>query len=504
MFERLFPISPDQGKAVTLILSFFVLRLVMSLVFPVTIDEAYAIVVSRSPSLSYFDHPALGFGFARLAAWLAGSEALVVVRFPHVVMGSLSAFLLYRVTQRSFGTEAAFYAVALYSISPFFLISSGHFVVPDGPLNFFLLATFWLVQPVLIGARPELTNARWMLAGLTLAAALLSKYQAVLFAVSALLYLVMTAAGRKSLLTKGPWLAMCIAWLGLVPTLVWNAQNAWASFAFQTGRAGDGISLHPLNFALMQLGQIAYLLPLAWAISHYMIWRSFFRPKILDETLFGIIAAVPIVIFDVIALMSDSNLPHWPMSGFLFALPLVGLWCVEMKARLGRFINRSFRAAIWTIPAIGLLFSLHTHTAIFTRFNFEAAPRFDVNWQLVAWDALAQDFDKRGILSDPSAFLIAKNWMEAARAAYALGPEIPVAPPLSDPRHFAFMSDTRLVDRKKGYAVMAALPGKAAEAHAVLTEMLGEFKVRGDSWKVLQTRSGFPAFEIVVIPVEPL
>lgn len=503
MFERLFPISPDQGKIVTLICSFFVLRLVMSLVFPVTIDEAYAVVVSRSPSLSFFDHPALGFDFARFAAWITGSEAIAVVRFPHVVLGSLSAFLLYRVTERAFGTDAAFYAVAWYSAAPFFLISSGHFAVPDGPLNFFLLATFWLVQPVLTGARPDQATARWLLAGLTLAAALLSKYQAVLFGAAALLYLVTTAAGRKLLLTKGPWLAACIAALGLVPTLVWNAQNSWVSFAFQSGRAGDGLSVHPLNFALMQLGQAAYLLPVTWAVSYHMIWRSIFRPKASGETLFGIIAAVPILIFGVIALMSGGNLPHWPMSGFLFALPLVGLWCVEVKARHGLWIDRSFRAAAWMLPAIALLFSLHTHTAAFTRFSFNAAPRLDVNWQLAAWDGLAQDFSNRGILSDPGAFLVAKSWTEAARAAYALGPEFPVATPLYDPRHFAFLPETRLAGRTKGYAVIAAAPGNAAEARALLTELLGGFNVIGDSWTVLQTRAGFPAFEIVVIPVEP-
>lgn len=503
MFDRLFPTSPDKGRIITLILSFFVLRLALSVVFPVTVDEAYAIVVSRHPTLSYFDHPALGFDFARLTAWIFGSEALALMRFPHVVMGSLSALLLYRVTARAFGAEAAYCAVAWYSAAPFFFISSGHFVVPDGPLNFFLLAALWFAQPMLMDSGKAHPAWRWLLAGAALGLAVLSKYQAVLFGAGALAYLAATVDGRKLLLTRGPWLSALTACIGLVPTLVWNAQNSWVSFAFQSGRASEGLSLSPGNFFLMQAGQMAYLLPGTWAISLYMIWRGFFRSRIAGESLFAALAVVPILTFDAIALMSRGNLPHWPMSGFLFALPLTGLWCAELKGRVAAWTGQAFRAAVMLLTALALLFSLHAHTALFTRFAYDSAPELDLGWQFIAWDGLAADFKQRGILDDPDSYLLARNWAEAARAAYALGPAMPVAIPLSDPRHFAYMPEDRLKVRRKGYAVISARPGQSENAQARLRAMLAGHKARGEAWTVTETRAGFPAFEIVVIPVEP-
>lgn len=504
MFDRLFPTAPKKGSIYALIVSFFVIRLVLSTVFPVTIDEAYAVVVSRYPTLSYFDHPPLAFDFARLAATIFGSEALVVVRLPHVIMGSLSAWLLYRVTERSFGIEAAFHAVAFYSIAPFFLLSSGHFVVPDGPLNFFLLAAFWLVQPLLLGDKPKSLNLQWLAVGAALALALMSKYQAVLFGVAAFIFMLSGVSGRKLLQTKGPWLALIIAALGLIPVLVWNAHHDWISLAFQSGRAGSGLSLHISNFALMLLGQNAYLLPGTWAVAHYMIWRAFFHPKQTDEPLFATLAVVPIVIFDAIALVSEKNLPHWPMSGFLFAFPLIGLWLVDVKQRFARQIYWAFKLPALLLPAIALLFALQTHTAIFTRFFFDKAPLGDVDWQLVPWSALKEDFDKRGILHDPNTFIVPRIWTEAARAAYALGPEMPVATPLLDPRHFAFMPDMRLGTRKAGYAISKAALGESDNARAQLIATLRGYNVTGDSWTILQTRAGFPAFDIIVVPVEPL
>lgn len=504
MFDRLFPTGPGKGSIYALIGSFLVIRLALSIIFPVTIDEAYAVVVSRYPTLSYFDHPPLAFDFARLAATMFGSEALFVVRLPHVILGSLSAWLLYRVTARSFGIEAAFYAVAFYSIAPFFFLSSGHFVVPDGPLNFFLFAALWLVQPLLLGDETKSPILRWLATGAALALALMSKYQAVLFGLAAFIYMLGSDKGRKILQTKGPWLALIIAALGLIPVLVWNAQHDWISLAFQSGRAGDGVSLHLQNFALMMLGQNAYLLPGTWVVAHYMIWRAFSGPKHGDEPLFATLAAVPILIFDVIALVSERNLPHWPMSGFLFAFPLIGLWSVEMKQRFDRFIGWAFRLPTILLPVIALLLALQTHTAIFTRYLFEKSPQGDVDWQLVSWDSLKQDFNKRGITQDQNAFMVPMTWTEAARAAYALGPDIPVAAPLFDPRHFAFMPDVRLAGRNNGYAISRAPIGQSEQAKKRIVSMLSAYKVTGQGWSILQTRAGFPAFEIVVVPVVPL
>lgn len=497
----LLPQGSAERRAAILILAFLLLRLALSGVFPLIADEAYAVVVSRFPTLSYFDHPPLGFGLARLSAWLTGSEAAFVVRLPHVLMGSASAWLIFLVTRRAFGARAGFWATAWYSAAPFFFISSGHFVVPDGPLNFFLLLTLWLVLPDLLeDRRPD--TGRWLAAGLTLGAALLSKYTAVLFGVAAFAVLLSTPRGRRALAGPGPWAALAIAVLCLAPVLAWNLDNDWASLGFQSNRAYGG-SPSPANFLAVQLGQAGFLLPWTWAVALYVTARGIVRPRLPQERVFAVLAAVPILLFDGVALVSREILPHWSMPGFLFAFPLVGSWCAGMLTRLPGAIPRLLAGSAAAVPLVAVLAVLQTNQALLSRAF--GAPNLVFDWTILSWSALAEDLASRGITEDGGAYLLPSSWLVGGKAGYAVGPALPVAAPLSDPRHFAFMHDPRLAGRTKGHALIAAWPGGGEQALADLESMLsGRYRRSGEPWTVLQQVAGIPAFEVVVLPVEKL
>ena len=99
---RAFPLHPASQMAV-LVAVFLAFRIGLASVIPLSIDEAYAVVVSRSHSLSYFDHPPIGFALARFMADVSGCECRLVVRLPYVVLGSLSALLLFALTRYAYG-----------------------------------------------------------------------------------------------------------------------------------------------------------------------------------------------------------------------------------------------------------------------------------------------------------------------------------------------------------------------------------------------------------------
>jgi hypothetical protein len=497
------PTHTDDTRRIWLIIAGFLLvRLALSAVFPLSIDEAYAVVVSRLPTLSYFDHPLLGFDFARASIWLFGSEAKFVARLPHVLAGSLAAFLLWRITLHIYGSAAAFWAIVWFSVAPFFFLSAGHFIVPDGPLNLFLLLTVWLLLPLFGDQASERALLRWLAAGVTLGLALLSKYQAVLFAAAAFLFLISTISGRKQLATPGPWLAAIIALAFLSPLVVWNTQHDWASFAFQSARAGEGFAFQPVNFFLMQLGQIGYLLPGTWAAGLWFLWhglRNRNEPRIV---LLACVAALPIIVFDAIALVSTRNLPHWPMSGFLFAFPFVGWASAQLAPSFPRFFAWSMRASIIGIPLAAFLAAAQANWAMFTRPFLERTPTGDMNWPIVSWDGLAPEFAARGIDLVTKGYLVPRSWSDGAKSAYALGPGVPVAEPLYDPRHFAFMSDERLSGRTTGYVITPATFGTEDDVLKTVSELASKrYNPSDDSWTVTQTRAGFPTFVIIVIPV---
>jgi len=496
------PSEASAGRAAALtILAFLALRLATSAATPLIADEAYAVVVTRFPTLSYFDHPPLGFDFARLAAWLFGSEAPFVVRLPHVLMGALSGWLLFLLTRRAFGARAGFWAVAAYSVAPFFFVSASQFAVPDGPLNLFLLLTLWLVLPDLVEDGPP-RRQRWLLAGLSLAAALLSKYTAVLFGLGAFVVLATTPRGRRLLASPWPWLAGAIALAGMAPVLAWNLDNDWASFGFQSGRAVSA-SAHAGTFLLVQLGQALFLLPWIWVLALWVIWRGLARPQEAAERIFAILAAIPVLLFDAVSVFSSEPLAHWAMPGFLFAFPLVGKWCAGMP-------GKALRLAAGGSAALVVLLAVLAAAQMSDRFAgwpFRLPPGGGFDWTVLSWNALERDFGERGILAGGDAYLLPASWLIGGKAGTALGPGLPVAPPVADPRHFAYMHDPRLASRHTGYAVTAAWPRDVAAAKAELAAMIDAarapaYRPVGEPWIVTETRNGEAVFDIVVQQIE--
>lgn len=503
--QWLFPADDETATRAVLLLigAVLLLRLGLSALLPLTVDEAYAIVVSRTHSLSYFDHPPIGFALARLAADIARSEHPFVVRFPYVLLGSLSSLLLYDLTKIAYGRNAGFWAVAWFSIAPFFFISAGHFVVPDGPLDFFLLASARAVAPILIAGDRRRALLRWVAAGMMLALALMSKYQAGLFCVSAALILLATRRGREELRHPGPWLAGLIAALGMLPVMIWNMDHQWASFAFQGGRAlqHGAHMLHPDNLLVTLAGQAAYVWPTTWALIMVLIWRGTDATASAADRFFTLLSIPTIAFFDIIALFSSHSLPHWSMSGFLFGFPMVGHWCHCNAGRLGGTTRKSFVVAAVTVAVLAIAFVLQTRTAAFTRLIFPQASRYDVGWQSVSWSRLSARKTTIG-LSAPDAFAIAPDWIQGGKIGAALGPGVPIEVPSGDPRHFKYMDDRRLLSRTAGFFIGAAEFGhEDARFDQYNRQLGGRFEVAGPPTWLVQDLAGFPDFRIVVLPV---
>jgi hypothetical protein len=330
----------------------------------------------------------------------------------------------------------------------------------------------------------------------------MSKYQAGLFAISAFTLLAVTKSGRAQLRTPGPWLAAVIAALGLIPVLLWNMRHGWISLAFQSGRgmATDGHLLHPANLGLTLLGQVAYLWPTVWLVAMACLWRAARPGAAPADRLFLLLAAPQVVFFDVIALLSAHSLPHWSMSGFLFAFPLAGQWCRDFSRRHSGWLNTSLAVPAITVPLLAIGFAVQARTGAFTRPFFDRAPKFDINWQIVDWSALA---DKAEANLGGNAFVVASNWMQAARIGAAIGPGFPIQVLPGDPRHFQFMDDARLESRGQGFLVAALNSAdEAASEKGYRDSLAGLFVASGPARRVAQRVAGFPVFDILILPVK--
>ena len=215
---------------------FALLRLVLMLGLGLGNDEAYTIVGARGFHLSYFDHPPLHVWLAHVAAQAFGETRWV--RLPFVLLFAGTGWLLFGLTRRLYGAQAGVWAVLALNLTPFFTLSPGGWVVPDGPLLFFLLAAVLVLVPAVLGDLEETPDRwrPWIVGGLCFGLAGLSKYGALPIALSLMAFMVASPRGRRWLTHPAPYAGAAVAGLVILPVLVWNADNGWVSLAFQTGR----------------------------------------------------------------------------------------------------------------------------------------------------------------------------------------------------------------------------------------------------------------------------
>jgi 4-amino-4-deoxy-L-arabinose transferase-like glycosyltransferase len=444
--------DPDNDRlALAILAGFLVARLAFALSLGLGIDESYTIAISRRLSLSYFDHPPLHLWMAHFAALAAGEN--VVARVPFVAMFSATGWIYYRLTIGLFGREAALLTLFALNVTPFFFASAGGWIVPDGPLLFglalaaFAAARLFFAQPLDNSSAWRL----WLVVGVGLGLAGLSKYSAVLTAAGLAAFVLLSSDQRHWLKHPAPYAAAIVVVAMITPVIVWNAQHGWVSFEFQGGRGVPEGGLRPAQFMTMIFGQIAFLSPWIFVPLVYGL-ASAFRERADDRRLFLLwLSLPPIVLFTVTPLWGGRGQPHWTMPGWFFAFALMGAWLKQFHFSAGALRRSAFVSAVLLAAIAGV-----------------AILQASTGWPWLALtlgsrlaDPMLEAFEWRGLSKAPifdhaPSFVIATKWSDAGKIALALGPQTPVFVLSNDPRGWAFLEDTTSFVGRGGVIVTSA------------------------------------------------
>ena len=381
------------------------------------------VVAGRGPlQLGYFDHPPISWWMARAVAEATGSEAAWVVRLPFIVMFAGSTWLMTKLGSLLFTPRAGLWAAIALNLSPVFTLSTGGWVLPDGPLTFFLLAAC----VCLVKALPGRGWGWWVGAGLCAGLAMLSKYTAVLTLAGAVLYLVTQPQHRLWLARPQPYVAALVALFVFVPVIVWNLDNHWASLAFQGGRAAPAKLDVFAPFGTI-LAEALFVLPWIWAGQLWTGWNAWRHgPAVWRGWLLLCLAAPPILLFVVVSLWSRHVLPHWAAPGYLFLFPLLGGWIADHADRGNGALPRF---AKWTAGILAFL-------AAIAVFLVWVNPASGIE-QARDWTKLRGLLAARHLLGYPVA---ATSWSEAGKIGIGLGSTEPVYCLNVDAREFHFSS----------------------------------------------------------------
>ncbi len=347
--------------AIGSVLALTVIRLWLAGKTELVPEEAYYWTYSQHPALSYFDHPPMVAWMIALGTSLFGSTELGV-RMATIMLWPVSALLLFATGRLWFGVKVAGLAVLLFCLCPVF-VGIGFIVTPDSPLLFFWLLTLYAVSKALLSGR----SAFWVLAGIGLGCAMLSKYTAVMLAASLFLFLLVAQHYRFWLLRFPPWLALGIGILAFAPVIIWNYQHQWASFLFQSTRTevGNNDPLH-VESGTFWLYQLWALTPFPFGLFAYTLAPAIRRGWMQreDRWNFSMSFALPLFLVFVLASFKTKGHINWTAPAFL-SWSLAAAAVFQQVGDVWRVARPS--AWGWTVGAAVLLcFSANTlvHTSL--------------------------------------------------------------------------------------------------------------------------------------------
>jgi dolichol-phosphate mannosyltransferase len=392
-------------------------RLVLAGTVALSPEEAYHWNYGQHPAPGYLDHPPL-------MAWMSWLTTAVfgwnewAVRLGPVLIGGAGAWLLGAVARRLFSDRAALCAVLAWEAMPNAVVSSIA-LLPDSPMIFGWMVALAGLTAALWGGRPA---AGWLLAGAGLGLALLGKYTAGVLAPSVVLFLLLSPAHRRHLLTPWPYLAIVVAMAVFSPVLYWNAQNDWASFRFQFARRVSGfqsghsrVFLTYLGTQLMAMGLLA---PVVIAGGVRGVRAAAARE---GRSLFLCCLALPPILGFAYAALRGTSHFIWTLPAYPALALLAGAWLSEKAPASGARRLRLFRWGLWGGAAGLLVGAVHAWLGI---------PGIRPVSELHGWAELAQAAGRERAALDNGAgeaFLLGlgrRYTVESALAFYTRRPDL--------------------------------------------------------------------------------
>lgn len=288
-------------------------------------QDAYYYFYGQHFALSYFDHPPAIAWILRAFTDLFGRHVFVIkLADTLVTIGTLLAF--YRLSRCFLSLPRAWNGLLLLSATLMVTILS-LVSTPDVPLLF-----FWSLSLIAIyRAVFEERKGYWIWAGIAMGMAFDSKYTAIFLPAGAVLYLLLSGQHRRYLWS--PWFFASILFfcITILPVVIWNVDNNFASFRFQSSERVGGVEFHPLDFFGVIGHQAAILLPVLLVALFYYCYKLVRKYKwhitrIPARQLFLLCFFLPVfAIFLVISPIYWVKI-NWMMPAYITGIIWISTW----------------------------------------------------------------------------------------------------------------------------------------------------------------------------------
>jgi len=391
-------------------------------------DEVYYWTYALYPDYSHFDHPPLLGFLIQLSSLNLALDSELFIRLGAVILGGFNTWLVFLIGKKIRDELTGLYAALLFTGSIYAFIIAGTFILPDAPqLTFWLLTIYFLMYSV-VGPITKKARKMLLMAGLTAGMALISKYTSVFLLSGVFIYLLIF--NRKWFKTWELYGATLISLLFFLPVFIWNMNNEFISFSFQSDRVGIFEAGIRRDFFLTELsGQALYNNPVIFILGILAIYLFLRGRKFIDKDRGNllILIALPLIFLFLFFSLFRHTLPHWtgPAWTSIIFISAAFLAGSEKRKLFPPFIWISLAVLLITIVMGimqikgGILFFDEGDKA-------EDRGQKDVSLDMYGWRQLSGEFslildeeEGQGNI-DPYSPFISSRWFPAANIDYYL------------------------------------------------------------------------------------
>jgi 4-amino-4-deoxy-L-arabinose transferase-like glycosyltransferase len=308
-----------KSKSSVLLLLWLAVRLAYNGLRELVPDEAYYWVWSRHPAAGYLDHPPMIAWIIRAGTLAFGTSEFAVRSGAAMLTAGTILVTLALAAFRGADPKALKWAALILLLSPFTAVL-GTIIAPDTPACFFSICA---LAAAVAACSDQRCKCWWLVFGLCMGLALLSKYTSILIGGAVGLALISTRQGRREMASIWFWPAWLIAAAIFWPVVIWNQQHDWASFRFQWHHGTAADMPAPSNNAANNLltyiaSQALVFTPVLFVLGIAAMvrqWRRFKSLAVADQMILWA-ATLPLAFFGLFSLRHRPE-ANWPVFAYL-------------------------------------------------------------------------------------------------------------------------------------------------------------------------------------------
>ncbi len=393
-------LSKEHSLFLTFISFVAIVRLLLAPFVGLGVDEAHYVLYALNLDLSYFDHPPL-VGWVQYVFTSVFSTNEFGSRVAAILIGFVTSVFIYKlIYDINKKSDEAFIAVLALHAS-FLFNALFIMLMPDTLL-------FLLTLPIIFTViKIEKNNSfgMWILLGILLGLAGLSKYTAVLFIIPIILYFIIK---KRYELFYTPKIipAISIALIIISPVILWNIQNNWASFSYQSEHVVGENGINWSAFFSSIAAQIGAYNPFLFPLAFYGLYKAL-RSKnatLFLTALFGLV----LILFFTYASLYKTALPHWSALFYMLFIPIGTYYTLQASNKMIKYLKFAI--------AFGLLLSVIAYAEL--GFKFIPLPDYkSLHRDIYGWDEIMKKANEQINNTSTQAIAIT-NWTLASRAIY--------------------------------------------------------------------------------------